>query len=129
MARRGATFNNGFGMAAAAQGLADGLQFSEGIETSCKSAMDTTILSSNYATEGLKTFYNPTSWAVTMQYSKELIDSTAGIASYCNVNKLIDNITKAVGEGLSTTIARVGGGLINELPAYYTGYINAANDY
>ena len=80
-------------------------------------------------TSGLETFYNPQSWAIILQSNKDVVDSLAAVSAYCNINKLIDNITKSVGEGTSSLVARVGAGLINELPNDYNDYLGAYDDF
>jgi hypothetical protein len=63
-----------------------------------------------------------------MQSQKDITDSLASIVSYCNINKLIDNITKSFGEGATTFFARITTALINELPNDLDDYLNAETD-
>lgn len=51
-------------------------------------------------------------WADLMLFVNDAQDSVAAICSFCNLNKLIESITTAFGEGISTMIARVGAALM-----------------
>ena len=125
LARRGQSLNGGAGLAALAMGFANGLQFSPGLESQCYSAMSTSILATDQLVETLKKIYDPRKMPEALLINKDNIDAIAAITAYCNVDKLVNTITQSLGEGASTAVARIAGGLINEIPNQFNNYINA----
>jgi hypothetical protein len=128
--KRGGILSDKFGFYAALQGLSTGLQFQEGYDSTCSLAIEAAILSSESATNTLTSLWNPQMWASFALDLQNTQDSTSAVCSYCNLNKLIESITTAFGEGLSTMTARVTASFIsNELPSLYFKYVNADDDY
>lgn len=130
LTKRGGILNDKYGLYALLQGLAAGLQFQEGVDSTCSSSIDAAILSAESATNTLTSLWMPQYWA---SFSLDLTnqqDSIAAVCTFCNLNKLIESITTALGEGLSTATARIGAGFVtNEIPDLYMKYVNADNDY
>ena len=128
--KRGGILNQNYGFYAFLQGLSRGLQFQKGYDSTCSLAINAAITSSEAATNTLSSLWNPTLWSSFALDLQNTQDSVAAVASYCNLNKLIESITTAFGEGLSTMTARVGASFIdNKLPSLYMTYINADDDY
>lgn len=78
--------------------------------------MSTSILALDQILESLKRIYIPAEMSNAMLLGKTNTDSIAAIMANCNVDKLVNTITKAIGEGASTSIARIGGGMLFEIP-------------
>lgn len=116
LARRGQAINGGKGLTALLEGLATGLQFSEGLQSDCFTAMSTSILATDQLVETLKKIYDPRKLPEALLINKDNTDAIAAITAYCNVDKLVNTITKSIGEGASTAVARIAGGMINEIP-------------
>lgn len=90
--------------------------------------MSTSLLAVDQMLESLKRFYIPSETANAMLLGKANTDSVAAIMANCNVDKLINTITKAIGEGASTSIARIGGGMLWEIPDQYDRFMNAPSN-
>jgi hypothetical protein len=69
----------------------------------------------------LTEIWNPTNWADIVLTGYDFINFFAAVNANCDLQKLINQVTNALGENASTTAARVGGGFIYEIPNAYDG--------
>jgi hypothetical protein len=110
------------------QGIAYGLQFSESQPSLCYIAISTSLLSSN---ELLTKFYHvliPTKTADYLLVASDNANAVAAVACNCNLQGLIDAITKAAGEGISSTLASLGGAVLFELGPIMSGITGSEFD-
>lgn len=130
LTKRGGILNNNYGIYALLQGLTAGLQFQEGVDSTCSTSIDSFILAGESATTNFQQIYIPARWSELALDLTNQQDAVAAVCTFCNFNKLVESITTSVGEGLSTAIARVGGAFMtNEIPDLYAKYVHADNDF
>lgn len=110
-------------------GAATGLQFSEGSVSECYTAITTSILATDSILDLTKKIYDPRKLPEILLINKDNTDAIAAITAYCNVDKLVNTLTKSLAEGGSTTVGRIGGGFIYEIPNYFNDYRSAENNY
>ena len=106
-------------------GFAYGLQFNTNSAGGCYTSLSEFIDSMSTITDLSLQAYDPTTWADLVQAWYNFYNYFASVNSNCNFQKLLNTITNAIGEGLSTMAARVAGGMINELPSYYLGFFRS----
>lgn len=60
---------------------------------------------------------------------KDNFDMLASIGDNCRFDILINTLTQSIGEGASTTLARVGGAMIYEIPNTTKKLKNASDSF
>ena len=110
-------------------GFLYGMQFDKKRPTECYSAVETQ--SSGFLTLGslLEDLVNPASWAGIALTGNILTTIYSTVLNKCKVYQFAVTITKQITEGVSGLAARVGGGLISEIPDAFVSYSNARTDF
>ncbi|CDW81527.1 UNKNOWN [Stylonychia lemnae] len=98
-----------------AQGLAYGLQFSQYKPSTCYVALTTSITSSEEIITKFWKIFVPMYMASHLQLLQDNTSAVSAIGCNCNVQGLVDFVTKALAEGISSTLASLGGALLFEL--------------
>lgn len=104
---------------ACARGFAYGLQFSPVKQGLCYTAISEVIESFEDSADLMSQFYNPSAWAKLLQVQQNMQTFVATISTECNFQKFIKTITTDFPTFISSMAARVGGGLIMEIPQKY----------
>ena len=102
-----------------ARGFAFGLQFSPMKEGACYVAVDQAINAAETIKNLLVQFYVPSNWADIIRISNSYISFVASINSNCNVQKLIKTLTTDPATMVTSSVSRIGGGFILEIPTLY----------
>jgi hypothetical protein len=112
-----------------ARGFAHGLQFSSSEEGACVVALDSSINALDDFMALIKVSYNPTTWGDIMMQVQNYFDYLANIQNSCDLQKLINTFTVDVTTFVSSMAARVGGGLILEIPRLYSNMKDSEDCY
>ncbi len=68
----------------------------------------------------LKTIYYPSNWAIALIAFEEMINISAGVYAYCNLQELYNTLAAlTTQEGISEFTARTTTAVILEVPQYY----------
>ena len=110
-------------------GFLYGMQFDKKRPTECYSAVETQ--SSGFLTLGslLENLVDPANWASIALTGNILTTIYSTVLSKCKIYQFSVTITKQLSEGVSGLAARVGGGLISEIPEAFVNYSNAETDF
>eukprot|EP00347_Sterkiella_histriomuscorum_P008675 403344186 len=90
--------------------------------------MSTSILASDQLIASIKQIYDPRKLPEVLLINKEITDAVAQITATCNVDKVVNTFTKAIGEGSSTFVARIAGGMIKQIPDEIYDYLKSSTD-
>ena len=109
-----------------AMGFAYGLQFSNQREGKCYQSVSATIdAADTLNTLAFERWWDPTSYGDIMNTGLTLQNSVSSVNANCDLQKLINTLTTSPGQTFSTAAGRVTGGLLFELPEYYTSILSS----
>lgn len=78
----------------------------------------------------LEMAYVPTYWPDLLTAGQNQLTLGASIYANCNVQALFNTLSALLtAEGSSTLVSRLAGGIIFELPNYYSQYLAAGTDF
>jgi hypothetical protein len=98
------------------RGFAYGLQFSAATQGMCYQSIDETINASEDFTRLAAKFYDPTVWADMMLIANNYLTYISAISANCDLQKLMNTFTTSPSTLIPQLAARLGGGVITEIP-------------
>lgn len=117
------------GFFALLQGSAYGLQYKPMQNNLCYNALSSSISNTELIKDYLKKIYIPSYSADIMLTLKDNFDMLAAIGDNCRFDILINTLTQSIGEGASTTLARIGGAMIYEIPGTWNKLRKASDSF
>ncbi len=105
------------------------MQFDKKRPTECYNSVETQT--SGFLTLGtlVSQLYDPTNWASIALTGNILTTIYSTVLSKCKIYIFAVTITKQLSEGVSGLAARVGGGMISQIPDAFVSYSNSKTDF